>query len=59
VVETGIDMPHLAAWVGVAPGNDASTGKQRYGRTSYGNQALRTVLTQLAHTTARIKGTYL
>jgi len=50
---------HLAAWVGVAPGNDASAGKQRYGRTRHGDQALRTLLTQLAHTGARTKGTYL
>jgi transposase len=65
VVETGIDMArfgssaHVAAWVGVAPGNDASAGKQRYRRTRHGNQPLRTVLTQLAHTAARTKGTYL
>jgi transposase len=50
---------HLAAWVGVAPGNDARAGKPRYGRTPHGDQALLTVLTQLAHTTARTKGTYL
>jgi transposase len=50
---------HLASWVGVAPGNNASAGKPRYGRTGHGDQALRTVLTQLAHTAARTKGTYL
>jgi transposase len=50
---------HLAAWVGVAPGNDARASKPRYGRTPHGDQALLTVLTQLAHTTARPKGTYL
>jgi hypothetical protein len=53
VAETGIDMvrfgtaARLAAWVGVAPGNDESAGKQRSGRTRHGNQPLRTVLTQL------------
>jgi transposase len=46
---------HLASWVGVAPGNNASAGKPRYGRTGHGDQALRTVLTQLAHTAARTK----
>jgi transposase len=50
---------HLAAWVGVTPGNDARAGKPRYGRTRHGDQALPTVLTQLAHTAARTKGTYL
>jgi transposase len=50
---------HLAAWVGVVPGNNARAGKACYGRSRHGDQALRTVLTQLAHTTARTKGTYL
>ena len=65
VAETGIDMTRfgtparLAVWAGVAPGNDASAGKQRSGRTRPGNQPLRTVLTQLAHAAARTKGTYL
>jgi len=65
VVQTGIDMArfgssaHVAAWVGVAPGNDASADKQRYRRTRHGNQPRRSVLTQLAHTAARTKRTYL
>jgi transposase len=65
VAETGIDMARfgtasrLAVWAGVAPGNDASAGKQRSGRTRPGNQPLRTVLTQLAHAAARTKGTSL
>jgi transposase len=65
VAETGIAMARfgtparLAVWAGVAPGNDASAGKQRSGRTRPGNQPLRTVLTQLAHAAARTKGTYL
>jgi transposase len=65
VAETGIDMvrfgtlARLAVWAGVAPGNDASAGKPRSGRTRPGHQPLRTVLTQLAHAAARTKGTYL
>jgi len=65
VAEWGIDMgrfgtaARLAAWSGVAPGNDESAGKQRSGKTRQGNQALRTGLTQLAHAAARTKGTYL
>jgi transposase len=65
VAEWGLDMGRfgtaagLAAWSGVAPGNDESAGKQRSGKTRRGNQALRTGLTQLAHAAARTKGTYL
>jgi transposase len=65
VAEWGIDMgrfgtaTRLAAWSGIAPGNDESAGKQRSGKTRQGNQALRTGLTQLAHAAARTKGTYL
>jgi len=65
VAEGGIDMgrlgtaARLAAWSGVAPGNDESAGKHRAGKTRQGHQALRTGLTQLAHAAARTKGTYL
>jgi transposase len=65
VAATDVDMARfgtaarLAAWVGVAPGNDESAGKQRSGRTRHGNQPRRTVLTQLAHAAAQTKGTYL
>ena len=65
VAEIGIDMsrfetaPRLAAWAGVAPGNDESAGKQRSGKTRKGNRSLRGVLTQLAHAAVRTKGTYL
>jgi transposase len=46
VAEWGIDMERfgtaarLAAWSGVAPGNDESAGKQRSGKTRKGNRAL-------------------
>ena len=50
---------HLAAWAGVAPGNHESAGKRRSGRTTKGNQALRTVLSQAAHAAAHTKNTYL
>jgi transposase len=45
--------------LGVALGNDESAGKQRSGKTRRGNSILRTGLTQLAHASARTKGTYL
>ena len=65
VAESGIDMsrfetaPRLAAWAGVAPGNDESAGKQRSGKTRKGNRPLRAILTQLAHAAVRTKDTYL
>ena len=65
VTEIGIDMsrfetaPRLAAWAGVAPGNDESAGEQRSGKTRKGNRSLRAILTQLAHGAVRTKGTYL
>lgn len=65
VAEIGVDMarfetaPRLAAWAGVAPGNDESAGKQRSGKTRKGNRPLRAILTQLAHAAVRTKGTYL
>src|SRR5215467_8977466 len=65
VAEIGIDMsrfetaPRLAAWAGVAPGNDARAGKQRSGKTRKGNRPLRTILTQLAHAAVRTKDTSL
>jgi transposase len=65
VAEWGLDMARfgtaarLAAWSGVAPGNDESAGKQRSGKTRQGNQALRTGLTPVAHAAARTKGTSL
>jgi transposase len=65
VAEWGTDMrrfgtaSRLAAWTGVAPGNDESAGKQRSGKTRRGNRTLRTGLTQMAHAAARTKSTYL
>jgi transposase len=65
VAEIGIDMtrfgtaPRLAAWAGVAPGNNESAGKHRSSTTRRGNQALRAGLTQLAQAAAHTKETYL
>jgi len=65
IAEIGIDMtrfgtaPRLAAWAGLAPGNNESAGKQRASTTRKGNQALRAGLTQLAQAAARTKETYL
>lgn len=65
VSEIGVDMgrfptaDHLAAWAGVAPGNNESAGKRRSGRTRPGNKALRAALNQAAHGAAHTKNTYL
>ena len=65
VSEIGTDMSrfptadHLAAWAGVAPGNNESAGKRRSGRTRKGNKSLGSALNQAAHGAARTKDTYL
>jgi transposase len=65
VAEIGVDMtrfgtaPRLAAWAGVAPGNNESAGKQRSGKTRQGNHTLRAGLTQLAHAAVHTKDTSL
>jgi transposase len=65
IAEMGTDMRRfpsaddLAAWAGVAPGNNESAGKRRSGQTTRGNPALRKGLVQAAHAAARTKTTYL
>jgi transposase len=65
VSEIGVDMSrfptadHLAAWAGVAPGNNESAGKRRSGKTRPGNKSLRAALNQAAHGAAHTKNTYL
>ncbi len=65
IAEIGVDMNrfpsarHLAAWAGVAPGNNESAGKHFSGRTRRGSPTLRRVLTQVAQAAAHTKDTYL
>jgi len=65
VAGVGVDMTrfptpgHLAAWAGVAPGNNERAGRQRSGRTRTGNAWLKTALVQAAHGAARMRGTAL
>jgi transposase len=65
VSEIGIDMSrfpsadHLSSWTGIAPGNNESAGKRLSGRTTKGNQALVSALTQAAWAASHTKNTYL
>ncbi len=52
------DAEHLAAWAGLAPGNNQSGGKTLNSSTRKGNRVLRSILVQAAHALARTK-TYL
>jgi transposase len=65
VAEIGTDMTRfpsaaaLAAWAGLAPGNNESAGRQHSGRTRKGNVGLRTLLVQAAQAAAHTKDTAL
>jgi transposase len=64
IAETGGDMSvfptsrHLAAWAGLAPGNNESGGKRRPAGTRKGNVHLVTTMTQAALGATRTKGSY-
>ena len=62
LVELGPDlsgfarMANVAAWAGVAPGNNESAGKRRSGRLRRGNATLRATLAECAHGAVRTQG---
>jgi transposase len=61
-VEVEANFPtdkHLASWCGLCPGNNASGGKRKSGRTRSGNTYLRSALVQAAWAAQRAKKTYL
>jgi transposase len=65
IAEMGVDMkvfrnvPQLASWAGICPGNNESGGKRRSGRIPKGNVYLKTALVEAANAAAKAKGTYL
>lgn len=64
LAEIGLDMSrfptagHLAAWSGLAPGNNESAKKRKSGRTRKGNPTLKTTLIQSAKTAKGKKGSF-
>jgi transposase len=65
VAEVGLDLRrfpsagHLAAWAGLAPGNNQSAGKARRAPARKGSPWLRAVLVEAAQAAGRSKDTYL
>lgn len=52
------DEKHLCSWAGVCPGNHESAGKRKNGKTTKGNELLKTTLINCAHAAVRVKNCY-
>lgn len=64
IAEVGADVKsfasaaQLSSWAGICPGNNASAGKQKSGRTPKANRWLKRTLGEIAWAAARTKNTY-
>ncbi|OPX83621.1 MAG: Transposase IS116/IS110/IS902 family protein [Pelotomaculum sp. PtaB.Bin104] len=64
IAEIGKDMSrfpsaaHICSWAGVCPGNNESAGKRKYGQTTKGNKALKTILVQCAKAAKNVKSSF-
>ena len=52
------DHKHLASWAGMSPGSNESAGKNKSGRTTFGNRSLRGFLTEGGWAASKTKNTY-
>ncbi len=65
LAEIGLDMSrfptekHFSSWAGLAPGNNESAKKRRYGRTTKGNMTLKTTLIQCAKSAVKKADSFL
>lgn len=65
LAEIGLDMSrfptekHFSSWAGLAPGNNESAKKRRYGRTTQGNMTLKTTLIQCAKSAVKKADSFL
>lgn len=59
IIEIGVEMGRfgsgqkLSSWAGMCPGNNESAGKRKSGRTRKGNQAVRSILCEIANAARR------
>jgi len=64
IAEMGMDMTrfptaaHLAAWAGLAPGNNESAGKRKSGVTRKGNPVLKACMVEAANAAVRKRDSY-
>jgi len=64
IAEAGTDMSRFrnqhsfSNWSGTAPGNNESAGKRKSGKSTHGNKALKSTLTQCAKAAVKNKSTY-